>query len=156
MVASAEVGYASEVRSRVKAACPSAVILEQHLGPDEMAAVFNRTYINVHPCAYDAYGMSIVEAAAFGAPSLVNKNGIGALALLKEACFDLNLEGDGAAAVAAYFLSDAGTLRQGYERSRGHNAVAAIAKERALGWDEAAAGRSLFSSIEKMTAAGAQ
>ena len=28
--------------------------------------MFNRTYINIHPCAYDAYGMSIVEAAAFG------------------------------------------------------------------------------------------
>ena len=26
---------------------------------------------NVHPCAYDAYGMTVVEAAACGAPSLL-------------------------------------------------------------------------------------
>ena len=27
----------------------------------------SRTALNFHPCAYDAYGMTLVEAAAFGA-----------------------------------------------------------------------------------------
>ena len=39
---------------------------------------------NVHPCAYDAYGMTVVEAAACGAPSLL-ATGAGAHALLQEA-----------------------------------------------------------------------
>ena len=37
----------------------------------------------MHPCAYDAYGMTLVEAAAFGCPSLVNGGGaVGATELL--------------------------------------------------------------------------
>ena len=31
-----------------------------------------QTLLNIHPCLYDAYGMTLVEAAAFAAPSLVN------------------------------------------------------------------------------------
>ena len=37
----------------------------------------------MHPCTYDAYGMTLVEAAAFGCPSLVNGGGaVGATELL--------------------------------------------------------------------------
>eukprot|EP00967_Tisochrysis_lutea_P021036 scaffold23885_cov14-Tisochrysis_lutea.AAC.1 len=28
--------------------------------------VFSRTRLNVHPCTYDAFGMTIVEAASMG------------------------------------------------------------------------------------------
>jgi hypothetical protein len=48
------------------------------LGAPDMAAIFARTAINVHPALSDAYGMTIVEAAAFGAPSLVHVPGAGA------------------------------------------------------------------------------
>jgi hypothetical protein len=47
------------------------------LGAPDMAAIFARTAINVHPALSDAYGMTIVEAAAFGAPSLVHVPGAG-------------------------------------------------------------------------------
>jgi hypothetical protein len=48
-----------------------------------LGAIFARTALNVHPCAYDAYGMTLVEAAAFGCPSLVNGGGaVGATELL--------------------------------------------------------------------------
>lgn len=71
------------------------VVIDRHLGPKELAAVFSRTAVNVHPCLYDAYGMTLVEAAAFGAPSIVNNGGvIGAASLLGEGkgCMAVNLE----------------------------------------------------------------
>ena len=56
------------MRARLLAAHPSAVVIESFLGPEALGAVFARTALNVHPCAYDAYGMTLVEAAAFGCP----------------------------------------------------------------------------------------
>lgn len=34
------------------------------MGPADLAAVYRRTRLNVHPSTYDAYGMTIVEAAS--------------------------------------------------------------------------------------------
>lgn len=46
--------------------------------------MFAATRLNIHPCAYDAYGMTIVEAASQGAPSLVAAGGaVGATDLLR-------------------------------------------------------------------------
>ena len=46
--------------------------------------VYAETALNFHPCAYDAYGMTIVEAASQGAPSVVAAGGaVGATALLR-------------------------------------------------------------------------
>ena len=46
--------------------------------------VFAATRLNIHPCAYDAYGMTVVEAASQGAPSLVAASGaVGATDLLR-------------------------------------------------------------------------
>ena len=61
-----------QVKSRLRAAFPQAVIIADFMGPPSLAAIFSATALNFHPCEYDAYGMSLVEAAAFGAPSLVN------------------------------------------------------------------------------------
>ena len=45
--------------------------------------VYAATVLNFHPCAYDAYGMTIVEAASQGAPSVVAAGGgVGATDLL--------------------------------------------------------------------------
>ena len=150
--AAAEPGYANEVRRRVKAACPSAVILEHHLGPDEMAALFSHTALNVHPCAYDAYGMSVVEAAAFGAPSLVNgrdedgEDTLGAAALLlDDGCVPVALAGGDVGVAAAAMLAaldDDKALRE----------VARKGRERALGWGEAAAGEALYAVVRQSCA----
>lgn len=40
--------------------------------PDTLCVWLLQTLLNIHPCLYDAYGMTMVEAAAFGAPSVVN------------------------------------------------------------------------------------
>jgi glycosyltransferase involved in cell wall biosynthesis len=45
------------------------------LSASEMGEVFSQTLLNVHPCRYDAYGMTVAEAAAWGAPSLVAAGG---------------------------------------------------------------------------------
>lgn len=51
------------------------VCLTRFLDPQ----VFSQTLLNFHPCVYDAYGMTVVEAAAFGVPSVVNKGTAGAV-----------------------------------------------------------------------------
>ena len=70
------------------------IVIDHHLGPHELAAIFSHTAINIHPCLYDAYGMTLVESAAFGVPSVVNGGGkVGAAALLgeNEGCIALDL-----------------------------------------------------------------
>ena len=54
------------LKGRLRAAVPEAMIEERFLGPSELAQIFSATALNVHPCLYDAYGMTIVEAASQG------------------------------------------------------------------------------------------
>ena len=56
----------------LEAAGVHGVLEESFLGPAQLSVIFARTRLNVHPCAYDAFGMTIVEAASQGAPSLVH------------------------------------------------------------------------------------
>ena len=41
-----------------------------------MPQVYKQTILNFHPALYEAYGLTIVEAAAFGVPSIVNQGNI--------------------------------------------------------------------------------
>eukprot|EP00578_Thalassiosira_sp_NH16_P029027 CAMPEP_0181097632 /NCGR_PEP_ID=MMETSP1071-20121207/11674_1 /TAXON_ID=35127 /ORGANISM="Thalassiosira sp., Strain NH16" /LENGTH=478 /DNA_ID=CAMNT_0023180129 /DNA_START=259 /DNA_END=1691 /DNA_ORIENTATION=- len=95
--------YAQKVVDDIQSLCSGSaegeadwpcVIINHHLGPRELAAVFSHTVLNVHPCLYDAYGMTMVESAAFGVPSVVNGGGkVGAASLLGEGegCIAVNL-----------------------------------------------------------------
>ncbi|KAL4436763.1 hypothetical protein ABPG75_003902 [Micractinium tetrahymenae] len=75
--------YGRQQRARVEAGAPQSVIHEQFLGPTDLAAIYAATLLNVHPPTYDAYGMTVVEAASQGAPSLVQGGGhVGAADLL--------------------------------------------------------------------------
>ena len=65
--------------------CPQGVIVEGFLGPQQLASIFTHAILNVHTAPYEAYGMTIVEAAAFGAPSVVHDKDIGACELLPRA-----------------------------------------------------------------------
>ena len=51
------------------------IVIDHHLGPEELAAVFSRSVLNVHPCPYDAYGMTAVESAsaAFRCPTVLDR-----------------------------------------------------------------------------------
>eukprot|EP00250_Pteridium_aquilinum_P005190 c15323_g1_i1 orf=384-1991(-) len=64
--------YAEQVKLRVKTAMPEAIIHDGFMGPSKLADLYSQTLLNLHPCIYDAYGMTIVEAAAFMSPSIVH------------------------------------------------------------------------------------
>eukprot|EP00955_Chlamydomonas_euryale_P078927 363221-Chlamydomonas_euryale.AAC.21 len=69
--------HLQDLKARLRAACPTSVVLESFLGPAELARLYQGCRLNVHPPSYDAYGMTIVEAASQGAPSLVHGGGGG-------------------------------------------------------------------------------
>lgn len=129
---------AAAVRARVTAACPAALILPGFLGPPALAALYERTALNFHPPAADAFGMTVVEAGSRGAPSFVADGGrVGATALLGPAGGACLADfGQPAAALAAQvdtLLADRAGLAD----------VGARARVAAGGWDEAAAGAAL-------------
>jgi hypothetical protein len=65
--------YADGVFAQLtRAAPPTATIVSAFVGPAELRELFSRTLLNVHGALSDAYGMTLVEAAAFGAPSVVH------------------------------------------------------------------------------------
>lgn len=157
----AQLDLAAEVKARLRRAAPSAVILDDFLGPAALGAIYSATLLNIHPCLYDAYGMSVVEAAAFGAPSVVNSGGaVGATALLAgsataddghgahsgaSGCLEMDF-GAGIEAIAAAVqaaLDDVDRLA----------VIAQSARECALGWSEAAAGKLLYRELEEITSA---
>ena len=64
--------YADRVISDVLAAAPEAYVPAGFLDAAALGEAYERTRLNVHAALADAYGMTIVEAAAFGAPSVVH------------------------------------------------------------------------------------
>lgn len=45
-------------------AVPESVIPDEFLGPEKLTEIFSKTKLNIHPCLYDAYGMTVIEAAS--------------------------------------------------------------------------------------------
>jgi hypothetical protein len=86
--------YGQSLCQRIKHSLPNCIIKglgedssshDHFMGPTELASIFSRSILNIHPCEYDAYGMTIVEAASQGCPSLVCGGGqVGATELLRE------------------------------------------------------------------------
>ena len=70
LLGSAQTPYAQELRGRFRAAAPKGRVEESFLGPDSIAGIYAQTRLNFHPCLYDAFGMTVVEAASQGAPLL--------------------------------------------------------------------------------------
>lgn len=61
----------------------SSKVVPKFIPPRELGDIFGRTVLNIHPALYEAYGMTIVEAGAFGAPTLMHGQGeIGAQDLM--------------------------------------------------------------------------
>jgi hypothetical protein len=88
--------YVLKLRQRVETHVPCCHFIETFLGPMEMAQIYSQTALNIHPPAYDAYGMTIIEGASQKTPSLVAFEGhVGATDLLnpeKEEIFVTNME----------------------------------------------------------------
>ncbi len=68
----------ADLKQKLRAAFGANCEVHDFLTPDQLADVFRRSVLNVHPATYEAYGMTIVEAAAFGVPSLLHHRVIGA------------------------------------------------------------------------------
>eukprot|EP00439_Symbiodinium_sp_Y106_P001222 s4490_g1.t1 len=143
---SSDESYAAAVKAELKRLAPGAIIVDSFLTPKSLAAVFGRTALNFHPCAYDAYGMTIVEAAACAAPSVLAGESVGAWALLgsHSLCVDMppdeNELSDEAVAAITSFLRDPEIETLG-----------ASARKEALLWDEQAYGTRLLELIASLS-----
>ena len=125
--------------------------------------MYRRTCLNVHPCVYDAYGMTVVEAAAFGAPSCVQRGDlVGCAALLRQSEMEfipvdwtLNSEADlmtTESSATDDHVADVveGYLRAGWDGVHAGDSLRSIgerARVRAVGYDLLACGESTGSIL---------
>ncbi|KAJ9443590.1 hypothetical protein DIPPA_33715 [Diplonema papillatum] len=127
--ASPDAEYTELVHSRLRAAAPESVI-KDFVSPSELAAVMRQSVLNIHPALNEAYGMTIVESAAMGCPSLVHHADIGATDLLRADKHEIVLTDmsclEDASRVAARLLNDSARLGR----------VADAASRRALSYGE--------------------
>jgi len=64
--------YAIHIKKNLASLPHPITLCPTFMGPRELADVLRLSALNLHPCLADAYGMTIVEAAAWGVPSLVH------------------------------------------------------------------------------------
>mmetsp|Transcript_44953 Transcript_44953/g.101158 ORF Transcript_44953/g.101158 Transcript_44953/m.101158 type:complete len:416 (-) Transcript_44953:22-1269(-) len=76
--------YGEELIRRLKAACSFAEY-KPFRPPAEVAQIYRQTRLYFHAALQEPYGMSPVEAAAFGAPAIMNEEGIGSAERLRPA-----------------------------------------------------------------------
>lgn len=76
--------YASCVKAHFKAV-KCGIMVDEFLNPAQLASVMGESVLSLHTSLYEAYGMTIVEAAAFGCPTIFHHSGIGAEQLLSPA-----------------------------------------------------------------------
>lgn len=70
--------------ARVKGALPSSTILmDRFLSTEEMLDYLHQAAVLIHPPVYDAYGMTIAEAAAVSTPAVIHQSHIGASSLFR-------------------------------------------------------------------------
>ena len=67
--------YEAELRSSLLEAHPGSEVRDFTNDVGALAEIFRESAINIHPAIYEAYGMTVVEAAAFGTPSLIDAGG---------------------------------------------------------------------------------
>lgn len=140
--AAPDAAFAERVYSRLLAACPRARVLREAVDSSRLGALFRETALNVHTSLYEPWGLTIAEAAAFGAPSLCHERDIGvACDLLAGAVCAVDMTNlDAVAAAAAAALDDEAGLRR----------VAAAARTAALAWGEREAGAALDAILVRL------
>jgi glycosyltransferase involved in cell wall biosynthesis len=79
--ASVDPAYTSHLTRQLYAAHPDA-LCRDFMPAAQLAALFARACLYFHPALNEAFGMTIIEAAAFATPSLLNAHSIGAGELL--------------------------------------------------------------------------
>ena len=135
--------YAKECRDLLLLHYPKAVVIGDFLGPQQLASIFAHSYVNFHPCKYDAFGMTAVEASAFGAPSIINCRDVGATELLERDGFmsvDFDKSLDALAMDVTSILSNAKQI----------SAVREEVYRRAMSWDEDASGQTILRRLKAL------
>jgi glycosyltransferase involved in cell wall biosynthesis len=148
--------YAAALLARLRAAAPEAEIITDFMSPAALGErVFARAALNVHPPLYESFGMTVLEAAAWGAPTLLHagdgkQQGVGAAEVLRPEAghafaSDLSAPAEQLADVVEALLADGAALR----------AVGDAARSFALAHDEAAnaahTGRALAAALAAAT-----
>lgn len=73
LLAASSSSYAQEIVREFEEKVPEGRVERRFMCAEDLAEVFRCTFLNVHPCEYDAYGMTVVEAASQGAPSIMHE-----------------------------------------------------------------------------------
>jgi glycosyltransferase involved in cell wall biosynthesis len=72
LLAASATPFAESVVHEFQQRVPGGRVLRQFLDARHLSAVYAATRLNFHPCMYDAYGMTVIEAASQGAPSVMH------------------------------------------------------------------------------------
>ena len=62
------------------------VKISQFMNTIELSTYLQQTVLNIHPSVCDAFGMTVAEAAAFGVPTVLHYESIGATSLFRQDC----------------------------------------------------------------------
>ena len=146
--APSEPEYATLVKNELARVAPHAIIIDHFLDSKALCAIFAVTVLNFHPCSYDAYGMTAVEAAACGVPSVIAKgDAVGATALLQNACIpvDMPVETDEISEQAVQEI-----VQILVDPEKKLQSIGQAAQEKALAWDEIAYGTKLLDIISSV------
>lgn len=139
--------YAKMVRASLKETFPDSIdLVDTFLRPEELCALFAHTVVNFHPCSYEAYGMTIVEAAAMKVPSIIASGGtVGASHLLKEDAF-ISVDMPPIKTDSSLLISEISSakLQESLKNETNLQTIGKIARERALQWSEAAYGKAIL------------
>jgi hypothetical protein len=135
--------YAQDLKERFLSCVPNGRVIENFLDERELSAIFRETALNVHPSTADAFGMTVVEAAAFGAPSVMHRGGaVGASELLRPHLSE-SIEVDVLAPVHEF----ADKIESVIADPKTRLVVAKNASARALEWDETSYGQAMLEHL---------
>mmetsp|Transcript_2325 Transcript_2325/g.4872 ORF Transcript_2325/g.4872 Transcript_2325/m.4872 type:complete len:424 (+) Transcript_2325:69-1340(+) len=134
--------YSDSLLERFKAACPFAEY-GSFRPPSELAKIYQQTRLYFHAALQEPYGMSPVEAAAFGVPALMNEDGIGSAERLRPS------HGESLAAPMKDPLAVAEVLKDTLTNSSRLAEVGQRARARALEWSEGHFAAAVMEELEK-------
>ena len=135
--------YAQDLKERFLSCVSNGRVIENFLDERELSAIFRETALNVHPSTADAFGMTVVEAAAFGAPSVMHRGGaVGASELLRPHLSE-SIEVDVLAPVHEF----ADKIESVIADPKTRLVVAKNASARALEWDETSYGQAMLEHL---------
>jgi glycosyltransferase involved in cell wall biosynthesis len=80
--ASSQPDFAKALKTRFRQVVPHAIVVDEFLNPSQLSQLLQNAILNIHPARYEAFGMTIVEAASCGVPTVFNCAGIGAAQIL--------------------------------------------------------------------------